>query len=80
MCDLGGILESVHSALLVTMTLLVSLLVPWKYVLCLFKLLSLFFAHLGAVQPNLGMGNSLFPPQLYSLHSGLFAQWIRLSD
>lgn len=56
------------------------LLVLWKYVLCVFKLLSPFLAHLGAVQPNLGMGNSLFPPQLYSLHSGLSAQWILLSD
>lgn len=80
MCDLGGILEIIHSALRVTMTLLVYLLVPWKYVLCVFKLWSPFFAHLGAVQPNLSMGNTLFPPQLYSLHSGLSVQWILLSD
>lgn len=80
MWDLGEILEKCTQCMPCNHDTLGSLLILWKYVLCVFKLLSSFFVHLGAVQPNLSMGNTFFPPQPYSLHSGLSVQWILLSD
>lgn len=65
LCTLGGTLETI--ALFLVHFLWAAV---WKYMLCVFKLLSLFLAHLSTVQPNLNIGNPLFPPQLNSLHSG----------